>query len=104
MDDVPGGLDALDLGEAELDPGVQLGVARPDDLVRIGQPEGHEQQPRLVDMAVVAVDDHDLRGMAVQALQAVGGQRPAGSGAQNDDAMAHVHTSTLCGTGACRDR
>ena len=47
---------------AELDAVAQLGVPRAHDLVRLGEPEGHEQQPRLVDVAVVAVDDHDLRG------------------------------------------
>ena len=55
-----GGLDAVDLGEAELDPVVQLRAARADDLVRLGQAERDEQQARLVDVAVVAVDDHDL--------------------------------------------
>ena len=54
------GIDVLDLGEAELDAVVQLRAARADDLGRIGQAEGDEQQTGLVDVAVVAVDDDDL--------------------------------------------
>jgi hypothetical protein len=48
MDAVAGRLDAVDLGEAELDPVVQLRATRADDLARIGHAEGHEEQAGLV--------------------------------------------------------
>ena len=100
MDHVAGRLDAVDLGEAELDPVMQLRSTRADDLVRVGQAEGHEQQARLVDVAVVAIDDHDLDTVAVRALQAVGRERPAGPGTQDDDAMADVHIANVVCAGA----
>jgi hypothetical protein len=37
-------------------------------------------------VAVVVIDDRDLGGVAVDAAQPVGGQRAAGSGAEDHDA------------------
>ena len=60
MDGVLGEIDVLDLGETEVDAAAKLGVARPDDLAGLREPEWNEQQAGLVDVAVVAVDDRDL--------------------------------------------
>ena len=57
---VVGDVDAVDAALAERDAVVQLAVPRPHDLVGVGQPEGDEQQPRLVDVAVVLIDHGDL--------------------------------------------
>src|SRR5205823_1037979 len=68
----------------------QLVAARAHDLVDLSQPEGHEEQPRLVDVAVVAVDDVDLGlVLAVAAAEPVGGHRPAGASAQDQDSLLH---------------
>ena len=90
VDGVRRRVDVLDLGEAELDAVVQLRAARADDLGRIGQPERHEQQTGLVDVAVVAVDHDDLDLVAARTAQSVGGQGAAGSGAEDEDAASHV--------------
>ena len=37
-----------------------------DELRRVGQPEGDEQEPRLVDVAVVAVDHCDVPVVSCQ--------------------------------------
>ena len=92
VDLIRGGLDAVDVGQPELDPVVQLRGARADDRLRVGQPERHEQQAGLIDVAVVAVDDDDLGVVAVGAPQPVGGERAAGAGAEDDDAG---HASTV---------
>ena len=89
--DVVCGLDPVDLGDPELDPVVDLRVTGPDDLARVGQPERNEQQAGLVDVAVVAVDHRDLGGVAVDPAQPVRGQRAAGAGAEDHDAMAHAN-------------
>ena len=41
-------------------PRAQLRRSRPHERLRLGEPEGDEQEPRLVDVVVVAVDDDDL--------------------------------------------
>ena len=55
------------------------------------KPERDEQQSRLVDVAVVLIDDRD-RGLAgrVGTSEPVGCQRPAGSAAQDHDAIRHT--------------
>ena len=63
--------------------------ARPDDLLGLGEPERHEQQSGLVDVAVVAVDDRDLRLVAKAPRQAVGEQRSAGAAAEDHDPVCH---------------
>ena len=90
MDRARRGIDVVDLGEPELDAVVQLRAARADDLGRVGQAERDEQQTGLVDVAIVAVDDDDLDLVAARSAQSVGGQRAAGSGAEDDDAASHV--------------
>ena len=53
-------VDAVDRRFDEVDAVVQLAAARADDVLGVGQPERHEQQTGLVDVAVVLVDDGDL--------------------------------------------
>ena len=78
--------DFLDLVLVEDDAVAQLSAARPRDLLDLRQPEGDEQQARLVDVPVVAVDDVDLGLVGVEAApQPVGGHRPAGAAAENHD-------------------
>ena len=85
--------DRVDLSLVEDDAVSQLPFARPDDLVQRGEPEGDEEQARLVDVAVVAVDDVDLGLVGVEApAQPVGDHRAAGAAAQDDDPLArHRH-------------
>ncbi len=90
VDGVRRRLDPLDLGLAKLDPLVQLGAARAGDPLRPLQPERHEQQPRLVDVLVVAVDDDDLRLRAEPPPQPVGDQRAAGPTADDRDPLPHA--------------
>jgi hypothetical protein len=64
----------------------QLPPARPHNLLDLRQPEGDEEQARLVDVPVVAVDDVDLGLVGVEAAaQSVGGHRAAGAAAENHD-------------------
>ena len=51
----------FDLVLVKDDVGTQLSSPRTDDLVDVGEPERDEQQSGLVDVAIVAVDDVDLR-------------------------------------------
>jgi hypothetical protein len=53
-------------------------MARADDLARLSESERNEQQARLVDVGVVAVEDRDARRLAIETLQPVGDKRPAG--------------------------
>jgi hypothetical protein len=78
--------DLLDRVLVEDDAVAQLPTARPHDLLDLRQPEGDEEQPRLVDVPVVAVDDMDLRLVGVEAApQPVGRHRAAGTAAENHD-------------------
>ena len=62
----------------------KLASPRPHDLLEMRQPERDEQQARLVDVSIVAVDDVDLRLVKIEtAAQPVGGHRAAGSPAEN---------------------
>ena len=72
-------LDPVDLGDSELDAVVDLRMAGPNDLGRVGQAERDEQQAGLVDVSVVAVDHCDLGGVPVGPAQPVRGQRAAGA-------------------------
>ena len=66
------------------------------DLVELGEPEGHEEEAGLVDVAVVAVDDVDLGLVVVEAApEPVGGHRAAGAAAEDDDLRA-PHNATPC--------
>ena len=77
----------------KLDPVAELGVARAHDLSRLGEPERHEQEPRLVHVDVVAVDDRDARRLTVQPIEAVRHERASGSTAENDDPVRHRITN-----------
>ncbi|HBX10276.1 MAG TPA: hypothetical protein DEG13_10915, partial [Candidatus Microthrix parvicella] len=52
-------IDEFDGRLDKVDPSVQLARTRPHDLIGMGQCEGDEQDARLVDMAVVLVNDGD---------------------------------------------
>ena len=85
-------IDVVDGSDAIVNARVELTATGANDVLGMGQPEGNEQQARLVDMAIVLIDHRDGRLAAPISLsQAVGGQGPAGSAAQDDDAM-HVRT------------
>ena len=63
----------------------------------LGQPERNEEQAGLVDVPVVAVDDVNLRLVAVEAAaQPVGGHRASGAAAQNHDLFPR-HSAHLLG-------
>ena len=84
------GLDPFHLGEAKLDPVVKLRSARPHEPRRVGQPERNEQQPRLIHVAVVAVDHGDLRRIAVALAKAVRGERTAGTATKDQNPRTHT--------------
>jgi hypothetical protein len=78
---VLGRIDAVDLGDPEVDALMKLRAARSDDVLRIGETEGHEQQARLVDVTIVAVDHHSraadcglIQGRTTGAIRAPDGQ------------------------------
>ncbi len=80
--------DLLDLVLVEDDAVSQLAPARPDDLLELRQAEGDEEQPGLIDVQVVAVDDVDLRLVDVEATpQPVGGQGAAGPATEDHDLL-----------------
>ena len=57
--------------------------------VGAGEPEGDEEQARLVDVAIVLVDDGDLcLGLGIEAPQPIGGQRSTRSAAQDHHTIA----------------
>ena len=83
-------LDRLDPALAEHDPVVQLFVARLDDLVNPEKPERHEQQPRLVDVAIILVDHCDRHVViGVAATQTVRDQRASGPRTEHHDPISH---------------
>src|SRR6266542_4211136 len=72
----------------EDDAAAQLAPAWPHDLLHVREPEGDEEQARLVDVPVVAVDDVDLGLVRVEAAaQPVGGHRAAGPPAEDHDLL-----------------
>jgi hypothetical protein len=84
----------------EVDPAPELSAARPDDLVQLRHPEGHEEQTRLVDVPVVAVDDVDLGLVGVvSAAQPVRGHRPAGAAAEDHDLLLRHLASSFVARG-----
>lgn len=89
VDGVLRGLDAVDLVKAHLDALVQLVLTGLDELLRIGVAERDEQQPRLVEVAIVTIHDGDLGAPPIHLLQAIGGQRAAGAATEDDNSMAH---------------
>ncbi len=83
-------LHGIDVALVEDDAVVKLLVAGLDDLVRVGEAERHEQEPRLVDVAVVLVDHRDRHLLvAVPAAEAVRDQRAAGPRTQDHDSIGH---------------
>jgi hypothetical protein len=86
------------------DAAAELPAARPHDLLDLRQAEGDEEQPGLVDVAVVAVDDVDLRLVGVEATaQSVGGHRAAGPAAKNHDPFPrHFRSPPSCALTASR--
>src|SRR5690606_26072941 len=85
----------VDAGLDEVHAVAQLAPPGPDDLLGLGEPERHEEEAGLVDVAVVLVDDRDrrLRGL-VHAAEAVGGERAARPAAEDHDAMGHLPHQT----------
>ena len=74
----------------EADAAVELALAWPHDLVRLGERKGNEQQSWLVDVAVVPIDDVDLQLVLVHATaEVVGEQRAAGAAAEDDESLRH---------------
>ena len=89
--------DRLDLVLVEDDAVAQLAPARPHDLLDVREPEGDEEQARLVDVAVVAVDDVDLGLVGVEAAaQPVGGHRAAGAAAEDHDLLPAHDAPPVC--------
>jgi hypothetical protein len=101
---VPLDPDRVDLTLVEDDPVSQLPHPWADDLVQRGEPERDEEQPRLVDVAVVEVDDVDLGFVGVETpAQPVGDHRAAGAAAEDDDPRhgPRVRPDRRAAIGAC---
>ena len=83
-------VDAVDIRLVERDPVPELPAAGAHDVLDVGQAERHEQQARLVDVAVVPVDDRDLRLVGlVGAPEPVRHHRAAGAAAEDHDSLLH---------------
>jgi hypothetical protein len=81
----------IDRHAPELDAGVQLATPRPNDLVWLSQSEGHEEQPGLIEVIIVLVNDDDLDlAHPIEATQAICAQRPTGPPTQDDDSTCHA--------------
>jgi len=73
--------------------GVQLLRAGADKVVRLGRPEGDEQQAGLVDVVVVLVHDGDPAVvLVIHAAQPVGRQCASGAASEYHDVCAHGPT------------
>ena len=81
-------VDVPDPALAELDARVELLVAGADDAVRVGQTERHEQQARLVDVTIIAVD-HGDRDVGQLLAEPVRGQGATRARSQDDHPCAH---------------
>ena len=92
QDLVPLDPDLFDLVLVKDDPVAQLAPPRAHDLLELRQSEGDEEEPGLVDVPVVAVDDVDLGLVEVEAAaQPVRGHRAARSAAEDHDLLSrHV--------------
>jgi hypothetical protein len=83
-------VDVVDRALVVLDVAAQLLRAGADDVLRVREPEGDEQQPRLVDVPSVLVDDGDPRLVgSVCTPEPVCDERAAGAATQDDDAVTH---------------
>ena len=65
-------IDVIDRALHIIDPVMELATSRPHDVLDVGKSEGHEEKPRLVDVAVVLVDDGDLDLGALNRGDAIG--------------------------------
>ena len=75
----------------EDDPAAELAAPRANDLVGVGEAEGDEEQPRLVHVPVVPVDDVDVGLMGLDpAAQPVGHHRAAGAAAEHHNPPRHA--------------
>ena len=83
------GVHPVDGGAVVVDAVVQLPRAGSHEVFRSGEAEGHEQQPGLVDVVVVVVDDGDVHVVAQVTAQPVGRQRTAGAAAEDHDSLGH---------------
>ena len=81
-------VDVVDGRLVVVDAGVQLLAAGADDVLGVGQAERHEQQTRLVDVAVVLVDDGD-RDVGQLLAEPVRRQRAARTRSQDDNPCIH---------------
>ena len=94
-------VDAVDPADHVVDAVVQLRAARAHEVLGAGHAEGDEEEARLVDVAVVLVDDGDLQVTLVEAAaQPVGHQRATGPPAQDDDAVHSASRARLAPFGA----
>ena len=72
-------------------PSCELGAPRSNELGWLGKSERDEQQARLVDVGVVAVNHDDLRRVAIEgAAQPVGHDGSTGAATEDHDAMTHT--------------
>ena len=81
-------VDVPDRALVEVDARVELLVSGTDDAVRVGQAERHEQQARLVDVTIVAVD-HGDRDVGQLLAEPVRGQGATRARSQDDHPCAH---------------
>ena len=58
--------DRVDLALDELDPSMKLAMPGPGEVVDVREPERDEEQPGLIHVQVVAVDDLDLHGFGIE--------------------------------------
>ena len=97
VDEVRVELDPVDLRLEEPDAVPQLALPGAGDLVCVGEAERDEQEARLVDVAVVPVDDGDLRlGVLVGAPEPVCHHRAAGPAAEDHDPLGHHRAPPVC--------
>jgi hypothetical protein len=81
-------IDLVDGVYQVLNAAVELPAARAHDVLGVREPEGNEEQPGLVHVAVVLVDNDDLGLIRHECpTKSVSDKRPSGSGSQHDDAM-----------------
>ncbi len=74
---------------------MELALAWSHDVVDVGESEGHEEQPRLVDVPVVLVDHGD--GSCVGGIgttEPVGGEGAAGAASEDHDVRVHATSTT----------
>lgn len=84
-------IDAVDLRLTEPDVAAELTLAGSYDVLAVRESERNEQQARLVDVAVVLIDDRQRHFVDwKEPAEAVGDERPTRSAAQNHYTCAHA--------------